>query len=460
MASQQKLDRELKLAELIPFAVIITDTEYIVTYWNKGAQDILGWKYEEAEGQLLNKLLGIKKTEFNHIVEARHIGKFNRKDGSEVRCEFKSIIIEDRLIFIFRDITKEYEKEKELKSYQDFFEKAQDMFFRMGKMEFNPRFAHKLGYSKNELVGIPLSPLVHPDDLNRFKDEFLRVLKGETRSYEVRMMSKNGDVIWFEVISWPWKSEGVTIGSEGILRDVTGRKIEEINTKKLVERLKILNSVLRHDLSNYLGVIGNYLELLEEEPSPEYIKKVQNIVKRSLELIKDIKIVEEAEKTGRIMKVINLSEVLKEEIRRLEGPNIKIEAKIDDDLYLWADEMAKLVFNNLIGNAIIHNDKEDKEIYIRAKKVLEKADWDDEVEEIRWIEVKIGDNGPGIPDDMKKEIFKEGVKSQETGRTGLGLFLVKILIERYAGKIWVEDNYPEGSIFVVRLRSSDNIYNL
>jgi len=67
--------------------------------------------------------------------------------------------------------------------------------------------------------------------------------------------------------------------------------------------------------------------------------------------------------------------------------------------------------------------------------------------------------GPGIPDEMKEEIFKEGVKDQETGRTGLGLFLVKTLIERYGGKIWVEDNEPEGSVFVLRFRSADNLYD-
>jgi len=337
------------------------------------------------------------------------------------------------------------------------------MFFRIGKVEFNPKLVNALGYSKSELAGVPLIPLVHPDDVEKVKEEFFRVLKGETRNYEVRMVSKSGDVVWFEVVAWPWKSGGITLGSEGILRDVTKKKMDELSTKKLIERLDVLNSVLRHDLSNYLSVIGNYVELLYENPSKEYIEKIQNMVNRSLELIRDIKVVEDAERKGKVLKIMNLSEVLISEIDAIEAPNAIIKADIPEDLHVWADEMINSVISNILTNAIIHNKKEEKRIDVTAKRVKEsEIEWIDEkkVEErVNWVEVRIADNGSGIPDDMKEEIFKEGVKDQETGRTGLGLFLVKTLVERYRGKIWVEDNEPEGSVFVIRFRSADSLYD-
>lgn len=446
MVRWQEANRELKLAEVLPFAVILTDRNYNIIYWSESAEELLGWSREETEEQQLPEFLHMGPEEIQTLLKQEKICIIHRKDCSTLRCEIKSSSFDDKYVFFLRDVTDHYEEIRELESYQDFFEHAQDMFFRVGKAEFNPKLARTLGYSRNELTGIPLAPLVHPEDVDKVHEEFFRVLDGETRNYEVRMLSKSGDVLWFDVVAWPWKTEGVTVGCEGVLRDVSEKKREETSTKRLLERLEVLNSILRHDLSNYLSVIGSYVELLEEEPNKEYINKIQNMIKRSLELIRDIKTVEDAERSGRIMKSTNLSEILKSEINAIEDPHTNIKSDIPENLYVWADEMVNSIFSNLLSNSITHNDKTEKIVEINARKV------DSE------IEVRIGDNGPGIPENMKEEVFKEGVKDEVTGKTGLGLFLVKTLVERYRGDIWVEDNEPEGTIFIVRLRSSENLY--
>ncbi len=446
MVRWQAADRELKLAEVLPFAVILTDKDYNILYWSSSAEELMGWSKDEVKDQPLYEILHLSEKEIQNYLNQEITRILYRKDGSTVRCEVKASSFDDKYAFILRDVTYQYEEIKELESYQDFFERAQDMFFRVGKSEFNPKLARTLGYSRDELTGPPLTPLIHPEDVGRAHEEFLKVLNGETRNYEMRLLSKSGDVLWFEVVAWPWKTEGVTVGGEGVLRDISEKKKEETSTKRLLERLEVLNSILRHDLSNYLSVIGNYIELLEEEPNKEYINKIQNMIKRSLELIKDIKIVEDAEKSGRIMKSTNLSEVLKSEINAIEDPHTNIKSDIPESLYVWADEMVNSIFSNLLSNSIIHNDKTEKRIDIKTEKINTE------------IEVRIADNGPGIPLSMKEEIFKEGVKDEVTGKTGLGLFLAKTLIERYRGKIWVENNEPEGSVFIVRLRSSENLY--
>ncbi|MFP3908760.1 MAG: PAS domain S-box protein [Archaeoglobaceae archaeon] len=446
MVRWQGPNRELKLAEVLPFAIILTDEDYRVMYWSEKSEELLGWAKDEVEGQPLYEVLQLSEEEIQNYINQDMTRILHRKDGSTVRCDVKSTSFDKKYAFFLRDVTHLFEEKKELESYQDFFENAQDMFFRIGKTEFNPKLVHTLGYSKPELTGIPLNPLVHPEDLPVVRDEFFRVLNGETRNYELRMLSKSGDILWFEVLAWPWKSGGVTVGSEGVLRDISERKKREASSERLLERLEVLNSILRHDLSNYLTVIGNYMELLEEEANKEYINKIQNMVKRSLELINDIKIVEQAEKTGKIMKSTNLSDVLKSEINAIEDPNTSIKSDISEGLYVWADEMVNSIFSNLLSNSITHNDKEEKIIEVTAKKLNSE------------IEVKIADNGPGVPEDMRKDIFKEGVKDEVTGKTGMGLFLAKTLVERYKGSVWVEENQPEGSIFYVRLRSSENLY--
>lgn len=446
MVRWQGINQEFNLAEILPFAVILTDRDYKIIYWSESAVKLLGWEKEETEGQPLYSILQLTKEEIQNYLNQEIIRTLQRKDGSTVRCEVKSSYFDDKHAFFLKDITSQFEEQKELESYRDFFERAQDMFFRIGKTEFNPKLASTLGYNKSELIGTSLTPLVHPEDVSKVREEFYHVLNGETRNYEIRMVSKGGDILWFDAVAWPWKSGGVTVGSEGVLREISERKKEETSTKKLLERLEVLNSILRHDLSNYLSVIGAYMELLEDEANKEYIDKVQNMINKSLELIRDIKIVEDAEKTGGIMKTTNLSEALKTEINAVEDPHTNIKSNIPENLYVWADEMINSIFSNLISNSILHNDKKEKSIEVTAKKINSE------------IEVRIADNGPGVPEDMKKDIFKEGVKDEVTGKTGMGLFLVTTLIERYKGKIWVEDNQPEGSTFIVRFRSSENLY--
>ena len=69
-----------------------------------------------------------------------------------------------------------------------------------------------------------------------------------------------------------------------------------------------------------------------------------------------------------------------------------------------------------------------------------------------FCEIRISDYGIGIPDEIKDRIFEEGFRYGRTGRSGLGLYIVRKMVERYGGDVRVEDNRPRGSTFVIRLR--------
>ena len=113
------------------------------------------------------------------------------------------------------------------------------------------------------------------------------------------------------------------------------------------------------------------------------------------------------------------------------------------DVTVMADDLLEAVFRNLLTNAVVHNDKGVAEVTVSAEAT------DDAVR------VSVADNGPGIDDDHKEQIFQEGEKGLETGGTGIGLYLVKTLVDKYDGDVWVEDNDPTGSVFVVELRRAD-----
>jgi signal transduction histidine kinase len=80
-----------------------------------------------------------------------------------------------------------------------------------------------------------------------------------------------------------------------------------------------------------------------------------------------------------------------------------------------------------LKNAIQHNDKAVPEVNVLT------TDRDDTVV------VRVADNGPGVPDDQKDAIFGKGEKGLDSQGTGIGLYLVKTLVESYDGDIWVED---------------------
>jgi signal transduction histidine kinase len=112
-----------------------------------------------------------------------------------------------------------------------------------------------------------------------------------------------------------------------------------------------------------------------------------------------------------------------------------------------ANDLLNDVFDNLVDNAIRHSTGP-VQVDISVEPVLEDGR--------TYYRVSVADNGPGIPDELKKKIFRfVDVATGAPGRRGLGLYMVRILVQSYNGKVWVEDRIPgdyrKGSRFVVLL---------
>jgi signal transduction histidine kinase len=109
------------------------------------------------------------------------------------------------------------------------------------------------------------------------------------------------------------------------------------------------------------------------------------------------------------------------------------------EIEVVANEMLASVFRNLLNNAVQHNDKDSPVVEITC-------DVHDED-----VEIRIADNGPGIPDELKGSLFEEGKKGIESSGTGIGLYLVQTLVDQYGGDVWVSDNSPTGAVFHLQL---------
>lgn len=231
------------------------------------------------------------------------------------------------------------------------------------------------------------------------------------------------------------------------LRDlISSLRDSERRMKTQRDSLKILNKTVRHDIRNDLQLVLSYAEILEGDidgDSEQYRQKIHTSAQNAVDItetardVTDVMLQTEVDREP-----VPLRSTLLAEIDTIRSNNTDVIIEIDGsipDVTVYADDLLDAVFRNLLKNAVIHNDKDIVEITVTGGVDTDRAI------------VRISDNGPGIPDSLKEDIFDEGEKGLDSGGTGLGLYLVKTLVNRYRGDVSVDDNDPVGTVFGVEL---------
>lgn len=188
------------------------------------------------------------------------------------------------------------------------------------------------------------------------------------------------------------------------------------------------------------------LEEYLDEDGDEHLQTLQDCATNAIELtatarnLSDVLLEQNVETVS-----VDLQSVIQDEVESVRSafPNavVEIEGSIPSTA-VQGDEMLETVFRNLLKNAVQHNDKEVAEISITAH-------GEDDV-----VRIEIADNGPGVPDTLKEDVFGKGEMGLDSSGSGLGLYLVKMVVDRSNGEVWVEDNDPEGSVFNIELPKS------
>ncbi len=202
--------------------------------------------------------------------------------------------------------------------------------------------------------------------------------------------------------------------------------------------------ILVHDINNANLASLGYGELLTEMLSGKEkevaVKLIEGVLK-SREVIRNLDTIRHIQERKFDFKAINLDSKIKQEIRHY--PSASIDYKGCNTLVL-ADDLLAEVLTNLIGNGAKFGGP-------GVQIVIHVQDCPD-----NYVKITITDEGPGVPDELKSVIFVRFQTGEEKGSgKGLGLFIAKTLIERYGGKIWVEDrvkgNSSGGAAFVFTL---------
>lgn len=236
--------------------------------------------------------------------------------------------------------------------------------------------------------------------------------------------------------------------------------IEDLN--KMAEELSGIETLrtdfianVSHELKTPLAVIQNYAAMLQnpalpEEKRVEYAKNITDGSRRFSELVMNILKLNKLENQQIYpdTREYNLSEQLRESLLDFEDAwdkkNLELDVNnIDDDIYINANaELLTLVWNNLFSNAIKFTEDGGK-ISVSLKN------------ENGYAVAKVSDTGCGMPPEVGKRIFEkfyQGDNSHSVQGNGLGLALVRRVIDIMGGEISIESTVGKGSTFIVKLR--------
>ncbi len=259
---------------------------------------------------------------------------------------------------------------------------------------------------------------------------------------------KTGLIETYYLEECPTIDEGPFLKEERDLIDNLGRELAKFAERRQTEnKVKFLQSILQHNLGNKMQILFGYLSFLTQsilsEKDQKYIETALYACIEGQNLIKKISVLENMDQE--LMdkpKVIDLIPVIEDAVKEYTyhsskfGMQIKFQSS-KKEYKVWGGPLLRELFSNLIENYINHS----------QGTILELSIKEDNLHIICMIE----DNGIGIPDNKKGIIFEKGVKGELSKGSGLGLFLVKTIIDSYDGRVMVEDSDLGGSKFIIVL---------
>ncbi len=323
--------------------------------------------------------------------------------------------------------------------------------------QFNTAAERMFGYRPEEVIGGSVSLLMpaehaaeHADYIRKFRKTGTSHVVGVSR--EINGRRKDGELFPME-LSVSETRIGKKVLFTGVLRDISERRQRDTDLAAMVHELQSSNEELKnfayvvsHDLKAPLRAIASLANWLHTDyadrlgaEGTEYLRLLGGRVHRMDQLIEGIL---EYSRVGRVKETrleMQLEAIVHEVVDLLSPlPGIRIE--IDGPLPVLVAEPTRMrqLFQNLLSNAIKFMDKPDGLIRISAQAV-----------DGLW-QIRVADNGPGIdPKHYERvfHLFQTLAPRDRIEGTGVGLALVKKIVELHGGQIWIESTPGGGSTF-------------
>lgn len=292
---------------------------------------------------------------------------------------------------------------------------------------------------------------------------------GVAQTFEERLETTYGDSYWFSNKSPIFSEDGSPMGLVGISRNVTERKIAQKERETLEKRLRqaqkmeavgTLAGGISHDFNNILSVILGYAELLqgdlvEQESSRHKVEQILKAGYRAKELVQQILAFSRMadEKKVPILPASGVKEGLKL-LRSTIPSNIEISEDIDPKCKVITINPTQLhqVLMNLCTNAYHVLEKSGGRIEVSLHNRMLAETMLAGAHELagEYVELRVRDNGPGIPEELLERIFEPYFTTKEVGKgTGMGLSIVHGIASKLGGAVTCASSPGKGAAFSV-----------
>ncbi|WP_421807622.1 PAS domain-containing sensor histidine kinase [Flagellimonas sp.] len=320
----------------------------------------------------------------------------------------------------------------------------------------NQSFCNISGFEMEELVGSVVHELRTANNKQIIDDKDIAQLKKGQDSHEMPVFNKKGEQRHWLVSSAPLLDQSQrAIGSIGIHLDITEHKKLQLEKEKLLSKLEQSNESLKeyayvvsHDLKSPLRSIQALASWLRndygdslDDAGKEYLKLIQDKIESMENLISGIL----AYSTANTSELDNVELDLHEVVSGIEDSifipdNVTLVAPRRLPHIIADKTKVHQLFQNIISNAVVHIEKENGLVEILYNE-----------EPDHW-QFCVKDNGVGIPKKYHKKIFEIFQSaSNDKKSTGIGLSIVKKIVDRYNGDIWVESEEGKGTDFYFTL---------
>lgn len=289
-------------------------------------------------------------------------------------------------------------------------------------------------------IGTFFEKAVHPADLYEVETSYRQIMQGkaETITVEFRTHPDTGDVRWIEIHA------GVMQANEekylvGTLSEITDRKLHEQKLEQKNDQLEEFAGIISHDLRNPLNVAMSNVELARDTHESEYLDAIERACFQMETLLEDILASVRAgeppirgEHTSSDTNSVSLSTVAQRCWENVATEGARLAVETDKEIRVSEGRLQQLL-ENLFRNAVEHGGSD---ATVRVGRLEDESGF------------YVSDDGPGIPESDRGDIFETGYTTSEEGN-GLGLYIVEKIIEDLSWDITVTDSQTGGARFEV-----------
>jgi len=463
-----------QLAESTPDVIFLFTADWEeLLFVNDAYEEIWGQSVESLEADSLDFVEGIHPADRDAVLDALE----RITAGESVDIEYRVNESEDYQRWVWargepisdedgtirhvggyvRDITDRKRRQREIEQARERLRQVIDLvpdliFAKNADGEYilaNETVADLYGVTVDDVEGNTDQELLASEQqAEQFRADDLDVIEsGESKFVsEEELTDADGEVHVLQTRKIPFYPPGSDERAVlGYARDVSDLKAYERELESQRDHLELLNEVVRHDIRNDMQMVRGRAELLEahvDDAGREHLDDLDRAAIGAIDRTKTARDLTQAMlRSEDATEPLDLRRIVESRVDAIRSRYHHAEIEIDRPIpatTVLADELLGSVLDNLLKNAIVHNDDDptvtvavDREAHVAA--------------------VRVADDGPGIPPDRRDQIFGKGAKGLESSGTGLGLHLVGTIVDQYGGDARVTDNDPEGSVFVVEL---------